>query len=185
MVPDRFLVALRGTVLPHEGRRVNDPDDPGGATDYGISLRFLQGEDQDIDGDGDVDADDVWALEDADVERLYRQFFWAPMHGDFWSSPAVAAKLFDLAVNVGPLRAVKIAQEASGAHVDGLLGPQTYRAINTPKPAEILPRICAAQLGFYRAIVERRPRSAKFLPGWTVRAGCTLLEPCRICRKAR
>lgn len=181
VVLDRFIVALEGTVLPHEGRRVNDPDDPGGATDFGISLRFLRAQGLDIDGDGDVDADDVWALEREDVAGLYRQFFWDMVHGDRLRDVALATKLFDTAVNTGPQRAIKIAQAAAGVDVDGVLGPQTFRALNVEDPRTLLDRICARQLSFYQGIVAGRPVAVKYLSGWSKRALCTVHHPCRIC----
>ncbi len=52
-------------VLEHEGGYVDHKNDPGGATNYGISLRFVKqstGIDLDVDGDGDIDADDIKAM---------------------------------------------------------------------------------------------------------------------------
>lgn len=180
-----FLSALHGTVLPHEGRRSNDPNDPGGATDYGISLRFLRAQGLDLDGDGDIDAEDVWSLDGHPelVARLYRQFFWGAVHGDQLLDQAVATKIFDTAVNVGPGRAIRLAQAAAGVDVDGVLGPQTFRALISLDRGELLARVCAEQLAYYRAIVAHRPDAAEYLSGWTKRAGCTLLTPCPICRR--
>lgn len=62
-----------------EGGYCNDPDDPGGATNYGISLRWLKslGLNQgDIDRDGDIDASDIRALSKEQAAALFKEKFW-------------------------------------------------------------------------------------------------------------
>ena len=176
-----FDQALK-VVLVHEGGFVDDPDDPGGITDRGISLRFLKDHDIDIDHDGDVDADDVRGLKDEDVARLYRQFFWNLVHGDDFANQEMATKMFDMAVNMGPLRAIHIAQESAGIAADGLFGPQTFKTLNVDDATALLTSICSSQAAFYRGIAAARPKSQKFLPGWLVRSACTLSTPCKTCR---
>jgi len=176
-----FRDALK-VVLIHEGGSAytDNPNDPGGATKYGISLRFLLGEGVDIDHDGDIDADDVKNLTEEEAEKLYSAFFWAPMHCDSFGQ-VVAAKLFDLAVNVGTKRATILAQQAACVHPDGLLGPQTIRGIIAMRPDLFITNLCQFQSDFYDAIVEKRPAAVEFLVGWKVRAGCTLWTPCKTC----
>lgn len=168
--------------LSHEGGLCDDPNDPGGITDRGISLRFLKSHNIDIDGDGDVDADDIRGLSYEDVCGLYRRFFWNLVHGDDLQNQAMATKLFDMAVNMGPGRAIRIAQESAGLQADGVFGPKTFRALDVEEPATLLTSICSSQAAFYRGIAAAKPSSASFLKGWLVRAGCTLATPCRTCR---
>ena len=62
-----------------EGGFVDDPADPGGTTNYGVSLRFLKSqglEAGDIDGDGDIDADDIRALTPERAAGVLRRAFW-------------------------------------------------------------------------------------------------------------
>jgi lysozyme family protein len=169
-------------VLIHEGGSsfTDNVNDPGGATKYGISLRFLKNEGVDIDHDGDIDADDVKNLDEAGAERLYSTFFWSPMQCDNFSQ-VVAAKLFDVAVNVGTRRGTMLAQQAALTEADGLLGPQTLRAILAMDPRLFIANVERVQTDFYEAIVASRPASAEFLEGWKVRAGCSLYTPCRTC----
>lgn len=177
------------TILCHEvggtgDGLVDDPDDPGGITKYGISLRFMAAHGVDVDGDGDVDAEDVRDLDPEATERLYKQFFWNLVHGDDLVNQEVATKLFDMAVNMGPKRAILIAQESVGLDADGGFGPKTFRALNVDGDAAkaVLVSIRSSQAAFYRGIAASREKSRKFLSGWLVRAGCTLSTPCRTCR---
>jgi lysozyme family protein len=178
------LIGKRDRPMPsHEGGDVDDPDDPGGITRRGICLRFLADHGIDIDGDGDVDADDIRHLGYDDIVRLYRQYFWEPMKCDRWASKEVAIKLFDMAVNMGPGRATKLMQESVGCKPDGDIGPKTFAAVNdAPDQRAVLVSVCSTQSGFYRGIAAARPKSQKFLEGWLVRANCTLSTPCRTCR---
>ena len=116
MTPD-FSAAIK-TVLKHEGGFVNDPDDPGGATNWGISLRFLKGqglEVGDVDHDGDIDADDILKMSQSDAIAIYRQAFWVKNGYGSFPDHRVAAKTFDLCVNMGPRQAHKILQRAINA----------------------------------------------------------------------
>jgi lysozyme family protein len=176
-----FRDALR-VILIHEGGSsfTDNPNDPGGATKYGISLRFLKGEGVDIDHDGDIDADDIKGLTEEDAEKLYASFFWAPMHSDNFVQP-VAAKLFDVGVNVGTTRGTILAQKAALVEADGLLGPQTINAINAMQASLFIANMERVQTDFYESIVESKPTSAEFLEGWKVRAGCSLYTPCKTC----
>jgi lysozyme family protein len=171
------------TILVHEGGAefTDDPADPGGATKYGISLRFLKEHGIDLDHDGDIDADDVKGLSVEDSARLYKQYFWNLVHGDDFASQAMATKLFDMAVNMGPGRAIHIAQESAGIAADGIFGPQTFRTLNVEDPKPLLTSICSSQAGFYRGIVVARPASQKFLAGWLVRSNCTRYNLCKTC----
>jgi lysozyme family protein len=176
------------TIFVHEVGRpggtglVNNVNDPGGITKYGISLRFLKDNRIDLDGDGDIDADDILNCTPEQEKALYRQFFWNLVHGDNFVNQEVATKVFDMAVNMGPGRAVRIAQAAAGVDVDGGFGPKTFKALDVADAASLLASICEHQAQFYRDIVIARPRSVEFLEGWLVRAACTLSTPCRTCR---
>jgi lysozyme family protein len=122
-------------VLDLEGGVSDDPADPGGATRYGVSLRYaLSVGDRDRDGwaefdldrDGDVDADDIRALPRERAVAEYERAFWTAYQcGEFPSRLGVA--LFDGVVNMGR-PAVRCLQEALGVEPDGTVGPRTLEA---------------------------------------------------------
>ena len=170
-------------VLKHEGGFVDDPDDPGGATNYGISLRWALGEvDEgdaldllDFDGDGDVDPDDIRRMRRQDAIAIYREFFWRDVY-DRLGDRRLAIRVFDTAVNMGHKQAHRILQRALRAATgrdiddDGLIGPQTLGALPLATVDAILAAFRAEQAGFYRSLAAQRPRLEKFLRGWLNRA---------------
>lgn len=187
VVVNAIAMAAIDWTLEHEGGYVNDPVDPGGATNYGISLRWLKqaGEldldgdalpDGDLDFDGDIDADDIRALTRPKAISLYYHHWWAPAGYDTFPG-LIAAKTFDLAVNMGSRQGHKLLQRSlnrqdCGLVVDGLVGPKTRAALqrfhNDPEP--IFVGICQEAEAFYLALIARRPAFSKYRRGWLRRA---------------
>lgn len=185
---ERFRAAL-AHLLVHEGGYVDHPSDPGGATAYGCSLRWLRSlgdgpdadrwPDGDVDHDADVDRADVRALTRADAERLYYDHWWSkgfgPSKGFGQLPPGVGEKLFDIAVNAGTTRAAIILQRAIGVPADGRVGAQTMAALHaatvtTPGLSRLMHRLCDEQADFYRRLAAKNPRLRAFLKGWLRRA---------------
>jgi len=162
-----------------EGGFIDDPIDPGGATKYGISLRFLRGlspELGDVDGDGDIDADDILALTPERASGLYRAHFWDPLGLDH-AHVLLALPLFDTAVNMGCRRAVTICQETVRdlgvpVTVDGIMGPITREAcllVLKCRHREIGDRFCMRRCWHYSGIVEANTKLSRFMRGWVNR----------------
>lgn len=160
-------------LLAKEGGHVNNPSDPGGETNYGISLRFLKHEAIDVDHDGDVDADDIKKLTIAQASQIYRKNFWEANRYDLLPTP-IAIKALDMCVNMGPAQAHKILQKALWGFgfkvkVDGVLGAQTWSAINlvsNQNPEGYLAAIRLLQDSFYTNLCAKRPSLSTFLKGW-------------------
>jgi lysozyme family protein len=172
-----------GVILRHEGGWVNDPADPGGATNYGISLRFALLEltkDKDGDGfldgdfnhDGIIDAADMRDMNVQDAIRTYKTYIWDPKPFSGVVDQLLGTKFFDMTVNMGWRQACIIVQRAldGKVKVDGDVGPISLAAINMSHPYNLTERICQEQEKFYVALAQQKPKLAKFLPGWLKRA---------------
>lgn len=172
------------TVLRHEGFYSNDAADPGGATKYGVSLRFLRslGEDLgDVDRDGDIDIEDIKALTLEGAIAIYRREWWDKYLYAEIRDERLATKILDLSINMGAGQAHKLVQAAAnrakpGLAVDGKLGSKSFQIINS-LPPEILLRLMADEAaGFYVKLTLTRIRNmgveegGKYLRGWIRRA---------------
>ena len=163
----------------HEGGFVDHSNDPGGATNFGVSLRFLRQEGIDIDGDGDVDIKDIRALTAAKARDIYKEKFWIPCKCAQIRSQIIAAKVFDMAVNMGQRQAFKLVQRAVNAlqyeeelYVDGLVGAKTLEAINFYEKEDytLIEAIREEQADFYENLIHNKPELADFRLGWLRRA---------------
>ena len=140
-------------VLKHEGGYVNDPVDPGGETNFGIAKRSHP----------DVD---IKNLTEEGAKEIYYQDYW--MKNRVPQLPDDLKHIyFDMCVNQGRGRAVKILQQAANAKganlkVDGGLGPKTIGALNGVE----LDRVRAYRIKYYADLVTRKPNLEKFYFGW-------------------
>lgn len=173
MSEDRFESAVN-VILRHEGRFVNNKNDSGGATMYGISLRFLKVAGLDIDLDGDVDINDIIAIDKEKAKDIYRKYWWDRYFYDDINSLPISTKIFDLAVNMGANQAHKIVQAACNSlgyrlYKDGILGHKSLYAINSLSSLyedSLLRSINKYAKEFYYTIVEKNPEYSIFLKGW-------------------
>jgi lysozyme family protein len=162
-------------ILKNEGGLVNNPNDPGGLTNFGITLTFIRNHDIDVNGDGVIDENDIIDMTEEQATDIYQKYIWAPGNFDEINDYWVATKVFDMSVNMGEHRAGILTQSAAnslGAKLvaDGALGPKSFEAINSFDPVDFLAELKKEQAGFYQRLVQKKPQLAEFLKGWLRRA---------------
>ena len=174
---------ITAAIISREGGYVNDPDDPGGPTKYGVTLATAQQHSLDKDGDGRVTAEDVKRLTTTDAEHIFiHSYFRKPKIDKL--PKALHATVFDMQVNAGA-NAIKILQRLLGefdqtVSVDGALGPQSIGATKaTYKSAGLLfvDAYGIARRNYYLALGDAKPGLRKFARtraggkgGWIIRA---------------
>lgn len=112
-------------VLEKEGGFVNHPEDPGRATNMGITQRtyehFLQ---------RTVSLQEMIDMPESHAKSIYKNMFWDEMKC-YYLPIGLDLVVFDMGVNAGPRRAIKLLQaELSDIAVDGFIGPKTISKVN-------------------------------------------------------
>ena len=149
---DHFMKAV-GFVLAKEieGGYVNDPRDPGGETNYGISKRSYPG---------------------VDIKNLTREAAVAIYYRDYWKAvkadnmpPLIAVCAFDAAVNQGVRAASTLLQKAAGVAADGQIGPITLKTINNADPINLMTEYLGWRLHRY----ANTANAITYMRGWSNR----------------
>lgn len=165
-------------VLRHEGGLADHPKDPGGITNHGISLRFLRKLGSlalgDVDGDGDIDPDDIRAMSKDRAKAIYRNQWWDRYRYGLLRQ-RTATKIFDHAVNLGPFVAHKLVQDALvdvgvAVEVDGRLGDFTRAGLNAAPEGVLIETYKSLLEAHYRNLARLRPEFRAFINGWVRRA---------------
>ncbi|RBW56065.1 holin-associated N-acetylmuramidase [Ruegeria sp. A3M17] len=170
-------------IVGREGGFVDDPDDPGGATNYGVTVHTMQRLGLDFSGDGVVDQTDVRRLSKAQaIDIFVRHYFELPRLRLL--PKMVQPSVFDMYVNAGA-QAVRILQRllremGFDVVVDGVVGPQTTSACHIaakPDPVTFADAYGVARRNYYFRLADRRPASRKYARsraggkgGWVRRA---------------
>lgn len=149
-----FKIAVLLT-LKHEGGYVDDPLDPGGRTNMGITQKDLP----------DID---IRTLTVAQAVAYYSANYWKALYSQI-NDQSIANKLFDLGVLFGVRTAVKYLQIAVNTGVDGSFGPTTLDAVNQADSVSLLQDYKTALIQRAESLVVTNPKLQKFLKGWTSR----------------
>lgn len=160
--------ALAEDIIRREGGYVNDPDDPGGATNHGVTIHTMRRLGLDLNGDGEIDLADVRRLsQEQAIEIFIQHYFDRPRIADL---PRVLhATVFDMYVNAGS-NAVRILQRllrdmGYDLSLDGVIGPQTIRVSHMAVREggdHLGDAYGIARRNYYYRIADRRPASRKF-----------------------
>lgn len=167
---NKIIKMLDYIIVNHEGGYVNHPKDPGGPTNFGITLDTLKRLGIDKDGDGDIDASDVRLLQKVDAINIYMKKYVHPLYS--FLNDSLCFKLIDLGINMGVSTAVTMLQrvlntfDGVSVDTDGVFGQQTLNACAKLEQDELYARFKAAAELRYRSIVKRKPSSEIFLKGW-------------------
>ncbi len=143
-------------ILSHEGGYVDNPADPGGRTQWGISQRSYPNL-------------DIKSLTRDQAIALYERDFWEPIKAS--SFPVgVGYQLLDFAVNSGATTALRCLQRAIGVADDGHIGPITMEVLKQLEPHDLIMRFLAERLEFMTRCANW-PNASR---GWTRRIAANL-----------
>jgi lysozyme family protein len=146
-------------IFKAEGGYADNPADPGGPTNFGITLATLRV----YQGDPNLTADDVKKLTPAVAKEIYRTAYWNRMQCG--ALPAgLDLEVFDFGVNSGPAESVKTLQRLVGVTQDGSVGPITLAAVAQFNVGDLIGRFAQARLAFYQGL-----NMPEFEQGWATR----------------
>lgn len=152
-------------VLSWEGGFANNPADPGGATNKGITLATWQRRGRDLNGDGKIDVSDLRLITDDDAKQIMRLYYWDKWKADEIKSQSIANLLVDWVWGSGTY-GITIPQTLLGVSADGIVGPKTLAAVNGQDPEKLFNALKARREQHFRNIAANTPTSQQFLTGW-------------------
>ena len=170
-------------IVAREGGWVNDRDDPGGATNHGVTIGTLRRLGMDLDRDGRVTTADLRRLTRAQAVDVFIDHYCRRPRIDRLP-PALQASVFDMQVNAGT-QGVRLLQRlltdmGFPCAVDGAIGPRTIAAAEAAvraAPGHVADAYGVARRNYYYALADARPASRKYARrrdggkgGWIVRA---------------
>ena len=177
------IESIAADIVRREGGYVNDPDDPGGATNHGVTIGTMQRLGLDLTGDGKVDAADVRRLDAGQAADIYLRHYFREPKLDLLPE-ALQPSVFDMQVNAGT-NAVRILQRLMASFGlslkdDGVVGPVTARAVAEAMqaaPDHLVDAYGIARRNYYYRLADQRASSRKYARardggkgGWIVRA---------------
>jgi len=159
------------TLLRFEGGFVDDPDDPGGATNKGITMQTFSACARRLLGMEPTLAN-LRALTDQQAGKIYKPLYWDKVRGDDIALQDLADIVFDFFVNAGAnaTRLLQTVMNAAGASpsvtVDGAIGPITIRTLGGLDQRDVYRRYKQGRIQYYQNLAATNPQLEKFLKGW-------------------
>ncbi len=161
MIPNFQIALLK--LLKWEGGKSNDPDDPGGRTNFGITEKSWEGfrpHEFKL---------DLFDITEVDAGEFYLRQFWIPMRLAGLKSQALADTLLSFGVNQGAKTVIRRLQRVLGVTQDGVMGPVTFKRMDLFNPDVLNGLFLNATVEFYNRLINHRPSLAKFEKGWKAR----------------
>lgn len=176
-------------ILKNEGGLVDDKDDSGGITNYGLSLRYLKNlinkkpelkSFYDLNKDNKINADDIKLFNKNDAIKIYKEEWWNKYNYEKINYHPLATKIFDFSIHMGPTKAIKLLQKSclkinpnSKLIIDGILNDETVNFINNLTISEkklLTMTLSFMAIKFYLKLVKQNPKYNKYIKGWVKRA---------------
>jgi lysozyme family protein len=154
-----FFKECLDLVLKSEGGYVNNPADPGGMTNLGVTKRVWE----EYTGH-EADEKEMRSLTPEKVAPLYEQKYWRPCYGEVLPR-GLDFVVFSMGVNAGPGRAIKLLQLSIGCVPDGVIGPKTRGLICDSNTATLIAKFSEARREYYRSLKT----FSVFGKGWLAR----------------
>ena len=157
-------------ILKWEGGYTDHPNDPGGATNMGVTIGTLKGLGLQYDKDGDkkITKNDVKLLTVNDATAIMKSHYWDKIKADQINSQAVANILLDWFWMSG-VNATKGIQRLVGVNPDGKIGPASLKAINetiAKNEKKFVEQLYDVRAQYYTNIIARNPKLESFRKGW-------------------
>lgn len=152
--------------LQNEGGLVDNRNDHGGITNFGITLPMLQS----YRNRQCTDAD-IINLTQNEAKLIYQNLFWDRLRISGLSQ-AIATAILDVAINQGQGTAVRLAQECLGPHFicDGVLGQESLTALDKANPGMFIYSYVGLLQDRFVNIVVNAANQSIFLKGWIRRS---------------
>jgi lysozyme family protein len=164
---DTFLPQL----LRFEGGFVDDPADPGGATNKGITLKTFTACSKRLLGI-DPTLSNLKLITDEQAGKIYKELYWDKINGDGFGVQELANIICDFYVNAGT-NAIKLLQRVLNAvgtspplAEDGSIGPATLQEVQRADQKEVYRRYKQGRREYYETLANDHPALRRFLNGW-------------------
>ena len=177
------ITSIADALLTREGGYVDDPSDPGGATNFGITIHTMRRLGLDLNDDGRISNDDVKVLGRDQARGIFINHYFTAARIN-WLPDPLQPSVFDMNVNAGAfsIRLLQrlVSQMGFAAQDDGRIGPVTRERVAaafSAAPHHLVDAYGIARRNYYYQLADRRAASRKYARrrdggkgGWIVRA---------------
>ena len=155
-------------LLKDEGGFVNNPKDPGGMTNLGVTKTAWES----FVGRASSEKE-MRSLTRKSVSSFYEKKYWDACKCDSLPS-GIDYLIFDFAVNAGVGRAIKTLQDVLGITKDGSIGPVTLQNVDISDKIDLISRYSSAKIRHYESL----PTFPEFGKGWLSRVELVKSRAC-------